>query len=616
MPTAVPSPLGPRSADRLASSSGRDRPVRSDYALLAAYALLLFGIALWGGRVLTVHEARLPQASREMLADGDWLVPKNGGRPWLERPPMPHWLTVSALATFGDGEWVVRLPNVLAGLATVLLTARVGGLLFGRATGLLAGFALATSFQFLRYAWLAEEDIYLAAIVTTAVAWFAELEFGIWADADAGRANWFFTNRSAPVWGLFLLLGASNFVKGLCFAALLFTAAAGGWLLTARGPKVWFRYIWLGGWLLFAGLAAAWPWAAGTNHPDLYRVMFGDVQDRLANAGDPVWYYLPCLLWNMLPWTPLVLVGLYATAGAAWKNRESAERFVWCWAWLPVLVLSIPAWKHHHYLVPILPAWALLAARGFAPAWAAIGNAPHWCRHPVATGTILAIAASVVTAIFGQRYPDGRIALGLLVPGLAVFGYLLHASMLARSPRPALGVLFGGVLLLAWGSHVFVGRHIDTYRAETDFLADVRAKAAPDEAVYCLAPFEPLETFRILFYLRDRGRMLHNHTYLLDEKLTSRTILLLARGTDAGLLRQYGTPERLLQSPRRYKGQSPEYSWTLYRLTFRPDLVRVPADQYVSPLQTCCLADGPYLVPPGGPEPLRTAVHGSGRMQR
>ena len=24
---------------------------------------------------------------REMLADGDWLVPKKGGEPWLESPP-------------------------------------------------------------------------------------------------------------------------------------------------------------------------------------------------------------------------------------------------------------------------------------------------------------------------------------------------------------------------------------------------------------------------------------------------------------------------------------------------------------------------------------------------
>ena len=67
---------------------------RGDYLLLGAFCLLFFGFSLIGGRPLSMHEGVLPQSAREMLADHDWVIPKNGGRPWLESPPLPQWVTV------------------------------------------------------------------------------------------------------------------------------------------------------------------------------------------------------------------------------------------------------------------------------------------------------------------------------------------------------------------------------------------------------------------------------------------------------------------------------------------------------------------------------------------
>ena len=46
---------------------------------------------------------------------------------------------------------------------------------------------------------------------------------------------------------------------------------------------------------------------------------------------------------------------------------RAAERFLWCWAWVGLIVLSLPARKHHHYLVPIVTPWAILGALGLLP---------------------------------------------------------------------------------------------------------------------------------------------------------------------------------------------------------------------------------------------------------
>jgi len=152
---------------------------RTDYLGLGLFAFVLFGYAMVGGRPLTMHEAIVPQSAREMLADGDWIIPKGGGRPWLERPPLPQWITAAVAWAAGraDREWVVRLPPALMGTGAALVVAWMAAGWFGRTVGLLSGFVLATMFEFTSYAWLAEPDIFLCTLVVLALALFARLEF-------------------------------------------------------------------------------------------------------------------------------------------------------------------------------------------------------------------------------------------------------------------------------------------------------------------------------------------------------------------------------------------------------------------------------------------------------
>src|ERR1700722_18273684 len=139
----------------------KETPRLNDYLLVTCYCGLLFTLVLSVGGPLTMHEGVLSQTSRQMAADHDWVVPHFGEAPWLERPPLPQWINVGITALLGrhDAEWAVRLGSALAGTITVLLTVWLGGALFGRATGILAGLILATMYDFLRYSTLAEADI-------------------------------------------------------------------------------------------------------------------------------------------------------------------------------------------------------------------------------------------------------------------------------------------------------------------------------------------------------------------------------------------------------------------------------------------------------------------------
>jgi len=244
-----------------------------DYLSLAAFCLLLFGYYMVCGRPLSMHEARVPQTAREMLQNAsvqsaspmaiadNWLFPKSGGRPWLERPPLPHWIMIGTSLILGqrcDTEWIVRLPSVILGTLVVLLSAWMASVWFGRSVGLLSGFMLATMYEFYTYSILAEDEIYLAALVTLAMALFVHLEFASGRQWD--RRVTFLGNRPWQVWGLFIVLGLSNLVKSPLLGVVVVAGPIGVFLLlNMQWPRLR-RYVWETGWILCIVLSAPGRW--------------------------------------------------------------------------------------------------------------------------------------------------------------------------------------------------------------------------------------------------------------------------------------------------------------------------------------------------------------------
>src|SRR4051812_19078584 len=112
VPTAAPP--GPARVHGATRMSTPLLPLRrGDFLLLAAYCLALFGFAVLFNRTLTIHETVHCVNIREMRADGDWVIPHYGGRPWLERPPLPFWLTLPVVRLAGDVPAAYRLPPLL-----------------------------------------------------------------------------------------------------------------------------------------------------------------------------------------------------------------------------------------------------------------------------------------------------------------------------------------------------------------------------------------------------------------------------------------------------------------------------------------------------------------------
>src|SRR5436309_1318855 len=101
----------------------------------------------------------------DVVANGNWIVQHLADGTPAAKPPLYNWLAATFALMGADGEFVTKLPSLLAALITLLLTWDIGRRLAGPRVGLFAGLLLAASPMFAKHAWFARTDMLLTALV-------------------------------------------------------------------------------------------------------------------------------------------------------------------------------------------------------------------------------------------------------------------------------------------------------------------------------------------------------------------------------------------------------------------------------------------------------------------
>ena len=492
-------------------STSSNLPKRTDYLLALLFAIFTLGFSTISGKPLSMHEARVPQLASEMQQEGRWLLPHSGGRPWLERPPLPHISTRISYELFGKSVFSARLPNVVAGIGIVLLGTWIAGRTLGRAAGFLTGLLLCTTYEFYIYAGQAEDDIYLALLVAIAFAAFIRMQ------QLPPPEKWKpLGNRPVWVWLFYVMLGLTSLAKGPGPGAVILvvgsvaSAVAGGW-------QSWRRWVWPIGWLLAIALFLAWPVYAYQHYPSVlgnwhYDLIGGDFE----SGNKPIWYYFERLPGVLLPWTPLALLGLWV----AWKHRKQDRTLlaIAAFALVPVLVMSLSSRKHHHYLVPLILPWTMLAAGTF------VKVAPDWCRklnwRPSTMRRVVAITLAVIAI------------------GANVAQFLAYRS----------------------------GRRT----AQRDFAIEA-GRAVPEGEPLVIVPGGRLEVFQFMFYSPRTMSVAQTPDYLLGTDMPAGPFYVLTQNREAGDIRaKVGSAERVLElDDGRHESGEPN-QWSLFKVTRDP----------------------------------------------
>lgn len=597
---------------------------RRDVTTLIGYCLLLFGIAIVSGRPLTLHECVLPQTARSMFADGDFVIPKINGQtpdraatampaePWVESPPLPQWITVALATPFGrcDSEGIVRIGPTLVGTYVVLLTGWMAALWYGRSLGLLAGLVLATTLEFTRYGWLAEDEIYLTGIVTTVVALFVKIEFGgghAPLAMNATRTWWgtalntLFGPRSRWVTAFFVMMGATNLVKGLIFGTVMASIPLAGFLALSLQPQRIARYVWVWGVVLFLAVMFAWPLAAYSRYPDAFDVWYFDLFGRLRGTykeiNEPFWYYPVNMLWMLMPWTVVIPAGLYVTRTSAWRDRTSPERFLWCWAFLVPAVFSIPGGKHHHYMLHALAPWAILGALGVRQMRTWILDWPKWVTHPATNAAAYGIPAVIALAVAGSKLPGPTWLPYVLMLAVPIITASLAWSMLDRKAWRAGAVAFTVLFGCYAGGHFYAAQHIDSNRQDVVFLKSVRQHVVADKLPILIdMSANSFHGMMGLFYMPDDAVLLHNLSFLGAAEIKSPEVFVVAMASLKDEIATFGSVETLETSQRIPRARTSRDKLTLFRLKFDQEISRIPAHNLrVNPMQAMNRMGGPHL---------------------
>jgi len=326
-------------------------------------ALSIAWFTLSVGRPLAhPDEGRYAEIPREMLLSGDWITPHLNGLAYLEKPPLQYWASAAAYRIFGVSEWAARLPALLAAWLGVLAVFLTGRRLWNSSVAVSAAALLASSVLYFALGQILTLDMAFTFLMTATLCTFCM--------AQVTRDS---PSRESGQWMLatWALLALAVLTKGPVAVAI-----AGAVMLIymswQRDWAVLHTLRPLAGSAIFIAITAPWFIRVARANPDFLHFFF--VREHLqryltdsAHRIEPWWYFLAILAAGVLPWLPqmgqALLGGWRASAP---PGRFDPQRLLWTWCVFILVFFSLSSSKLAPYVLPIIPALALLTAAGGA----------------------------------------------------------------------------------------------------------------------------------------------------------------------------------------------------------------------------------------------------------
>jgi 4-amino-4-deoxy-L-arabinose transferase-like glycosyltransferase len=402
--------------------------------------LLLLLAMVWlepaGSGLAEPDETRYAEIPREMLASGDFLVPRLNGLPYFEKPPLLYWVNAASLAAFGENPWAARLPTRLAGLGTVALIVLAGARRRDLAAGLAAGVLFLASPMGFLFSRTNLTDGLLTFCFTLTVL----------CGAAAVRRR-----ESLRPWKAMAALTGAAAAGAFLTKGLIALALPGAILLlwalaTGRFPAL-SALVLSPAPLVFLALSAPWFVLVERRHSGFLEFFFVHEHfqrftTKAAKRPGPVTYFVPVFVLGFLPGLSFFFAGV-----RRWLRDRDGDGLLWLlWFGIVFVFFSVSGSKLPPYLFPAIPAAALTAARGLpAPRRSGL-----WIAQAV-LATALAFALVLHPALQAE-IRSLRLA-PLVAPFLALFVLSSWAAVLVSRSSSAGGLC---AVAVAWASFFFI----------------------------------------------------------------------------------------------------------------------------------------------------------------
>jgi 4-amino-4-deoxy-L-arabinose transferase-like glycosyltransferase len=382
-----------------------------------AVSCVVYGFGLGRLGLVSRDEPRYCVVAWAMVATGDFVTPRFNGAVYLDKPPLLHWMNAASFALLGKNEFAARLPTMLTAALCTALVYAMARYAFGHRQGLLAAAVLASCGVWFGMARYVRFDTPLALAVTAA-AWWA------WLASEKGPEgrHYYVLATVAAALGILVKGPIALVIAGGAFAI---------YLALVRRLRLLAQVPWVPVLLVMALIVV--PWFAACEranpgstafflgHENLWRI----TRKVIAPGQQPWWHVIVFLVGGVIPWTICVPGAVWQGVREARGEDSPARRLsilLLVWVAVTVLVYIPPPVKFFQYIIPAIPALALLTARHVA------GPGARWSL--LVLGVLLA-AAGVGVPLFAPRF--------LALCGLPTVPFIPVAT--------ALGLLAGGAVI-------------------------------------------------------------------------------------------------------------------------------------------------------------------------
>jgi 4-amino-4-deoxy-L-arabinose transferase len=383
--------------------------------LIPGLFLLLYILPLGFRPIFIPDESRYAEIPREMIASGDWIVPRLDGIRYFEKPVLGYWLNAISIKIFGENAFAVRFPSAMAtGISALIL------------------FLLVRRFS---------DRNFLTCFEVYGVGTFNVLDSMLAMFLTAAMASFFFAYTAGiSVRKKRVLLFLFGIFCGLAFLTKGFLAFAIP-VLVIVPFMIWerrFKELFFMPWIPIAGaVLTALPWGVLIHFraPDFWHYFIWNEHIRRflsdnAQHSQSFMYFFLVLPAAALPWAflfPSVTMGLKRTG-----LKNTMIRYAVCWFLFPFLFFSICKGKLLTYILPCFPPLAILISIGLDRYFETGGkkafNAGSKALAVLIIGIAIALTGVQRIGFKGFRPYSQSWKWGLAVAGLMIFAYLLFVA--------------------------------------------------------------------------------------------------------------------------------------------------------------------------------------------
>ena len=417
-------------------------------ALLVVVVSTIYGVRL-SRQPIVGEESRWANGAREMLASGDWIVPRQQGRMFPERPPMTSWAMAVAGSFRGEVDAIaVRLPSVVAILLTSLLIYGYARVFLTGPAALAAGLVYPTMGQVMQIGRLGESEAMFALFVSASLL--------LW---HLGYTRQW---RPLATWSVgFGCAGLAAMVKGPQ-APVYFVAITAVYLAVRRDWRFLFSWQYAAGSGVFAAIIAAWqiPFYLATDWDSVAATWAGLAADRfhLSGFAEHVVTYPLETFACLLPWSPLLVALIKRETRELLADQRPLVTFLAIALAVAYPTVWIAAGARGRYFMPLYPLVAVLVGLVIDRcSTAEIGRYPRraWHQFLLLWGSLIAaggvfiggmglLPAPVADALYQPRWFS--IAFGFLAASAACTLWICYRARapLARTVAVVTIAVFAG----------------------------------------------------------------------------------------------------------------------------------------------------------------------------